>query len=253
MRAFTYISRFPAALLIAALLCLAAPAAKGQVAFDRGMKEKITFVPKGEWIAGVSVSYSAQNYNDYQFLILESLKGNGYTFKVSPMCLYAFAPDLAAGGRFSYSRSLVKLNSASITLASDMGYDVDHLYSLSHSYGGNVLFRNYIPLGTSTRFGIFNEVRFEISGGQSKLATGTGQSLSGTYSRQLNIGVGVTPGVIMFLNNYAAMEVNIGVLGFNYHDTKMTTDQIHIANMKRKSANFKINLFSITFGTVFYI
>lgn len=240
---------------LSALVFIASCAAPAfaQVPFDRGMKEKTVFVPKGEWIAGVSVSYTAEKLDNYKFLIIEDLQGRGYSFKVSPMCMYAFANDLAAGGRFSYSRSLIKLDGASIKLASDMNYDLDHLYSLSHSYGGTLLFRNYIALGNSTRFGIFNEIQLQLSGGQSKLATGVGETLSGTYSRVFNCNVGVTPGMIMFLNNYSAIEVNIGVLGFNFQDRKMVTDQIYIANMKRRSANFKINLFSITFGTVFYI
>lgn len=244
------ISRVLTALLLTFAIMVPAAA---QVPFNRGMNEKTVFVPKGEWIAGISVSYSAEKLDNYKFLIFEDLTGRGYSFKVSPMCMFAFANDLAAGGRFSYNRSLVKLNEANITLSSDMGFNVDHLYSLSHTYGGTLLFRNYIALGNSTRFGIFNEVQLQVSGGQSKLASGTGQSLSGTYARNLNLNIGVTPGMIMFLNNYSALEVNIGVLGFNYHDTKMTTDQIYVAHMKRKSANFKINLFSITFGTVFYI
>lgn len=250
MQSWHTICRVLTSLLLTAILMVPAAA---QVPFNRGMTEKTTFVPKGEWIAGISVSYSAEKLDNYQFLIFEDLTGRGYSFKVSPMCMYAFGNDLAAGGRFSYSRSLVKLNEANITLSSDMGFGLDHLYSLSHSYGGTLLFRNYIALGNSSRFGIFNEVQLQLSGGQSKLASGTGQTLSGTYSRSVNINVGVTPGLIMFLNNYSALEVNIGVLGFNYSDTKMTTDQIYIAHMKRRSANFKINLFSITFGTVFYI
>lgn len=245
-----FIRRAFAALMLAA--SVVAPAF-AQVPFDRGMKEKTVFVPKGEWIAGVSVSYTAEHLDNYKFLIVEDLSGRGYTFKVSPMCMFAFANDLAAGGRFSYSRSLIKLDEAAIKLSSDMGFSMDHLYSLSHSYGGTLLFRNYIALGNSTRFGIFNEVQLQLSGGQSKLASGTGDALSGTYSRQFSCNIGVTPGMIMFLNNYSAIEVNIGVLGFNYTDSKMTTDQIYIANLKHRSANFKINLFSITFGTVFYI
>lgn len=250
MRVNHIIIRIVAALLLAMVARVPMAA---QVAFDRGLTDKTVFVPKGVGIAGVSVSYSAQRYNDYQFLIFENLSGHGYSFKLSPMGLYAFGDDLAAGGRFSYSRSLVKLESAGVVLSSDMDYNVNHLYSLTHSYGGSLLFRNYIALGNQTRFGIFSEIQLELAGGQSKLAKGSGETLSGTYSRQFDLSVGVTPGVVMFLNNFAAIEVNIGVLGFNYHDTKMTTDQIYIANMKRKSANFKINIFSITFGTVFYI
>ena len=57
----------------------------------------------------------------------------------------------------------------------------------------------------------------------------------------------------MFLSNYSAIEVNIGVLGFNYRTTKTISDRIYVARRHHKSANFKINLFSITFGATFYI
>lgn len=240
-------------LTLSAMLLFSAGSARSQVAFDRGMGEKTVFVPKGQWIAGVNVSYSTESFNNYSFLVIENIKGNGYTFKVSPMVMYAFGSDLAAGGRFSYSRSLVKMETASFVLGSDLSYDVDHLYSLSHTYGGIALFRNYIALGGSSRFGLIAELQLGVSGGQSKLATGAGKTLSGTYSRTLKCDIGVTPGLAMFLNNYSAIEVNIGVLGFTFSDVKMTTDQIYIANLKRRSANFNINIFSITFGTVFYI
>ena len=45
----------------------------------------------------------------------------------------------------------------------------------------------------------------------------------------------------------------IGVLGFDYSSSKATTDQIYVAHTDYKSANFKINLFSISFGVVFYL
>ena len=224
-----------------------------QVPFERGMSEPTVFVPKGEWITGISVSYTAEKLNNYSFFILEDLSGHGYTFKLSPTLLYAFKNNMAAGGRFSYSRTLAQVDAASLVLASDMGYDIDHLFSLSHSYGGTALFRNYIPLGGSRRFAIFNEVQLQLSGGQSKLATGTGRALSGTYQTHFDLNVGVTPGVMMMLNNYSAMEVNIGVLGFNYNNTRAITDRIYSANIHRHSANFKINLFSITFGCMFYL
>lgn len=227
--------------------------AAAQVPFERGMSKPTVFVPKGEWITGISVSYQAEKMHDYSFLILEGLNGHGYTFKVAPTLLYAFADNLAAGGRGTYSRSLVKVNTASLVLGSDMQYDIDHLYSLSHTYSGSGVFRNYISLGGSNRFGLINEIQLQLSGGQSKLATGAGRTLSGTYQKQFGVSVGVTPGLIMMLSNYSAMEVNIGVLGFNYNYTQAITDQIYFADIHRHSANFKINLFSVTFGCMFYL
>ena len=42
-------------------------------------------------------------------------------------------------------------------------------------------------------------------------------------------------------------------LGFGYTDTKSTTDRIYVAHRKSRHANFKINLFSVSFGCVFYL
>lgn len=227
--------------------------AAAQVPFDRGMTNEVTFVPKGQWITGVSVSYSAAKYDNYQFFILEGLSGNGYSFKLSPMAMYAFDDNLAAGGRFSYSRSMIKMEEGSLVLATDTQYDIDNLYALTHSYGVTGSFRYYISLGGSNRFGIFTEAQVTASGGQSKLSSGTGSALSGTYQRNFGLSVGLTPGMMMFLSNYSAIEVNVGVLGFNYYNSRSITDQIYVANLREHSANFMINLFSITFGVAFYL
>ena len=205
------------ALLIATVLPAAA-----QEPFKRNL-EQVGFVPKGAWIAGVSVSYQQSDQNNYQFLVFENINGDTYTFKVSPTVLFSFKDNLAAGGRFSYSRQRTHLSSADIVLDSETSYNIDNLYSISHNYHGTALFRAYFSLGRSTRFGMFN------------------------------VNVGLAPGLVVFLNNYSALEVNVGVLGFNYRNTRSVTDQIYVANRTSKHANFKINLFSITFGVAFYI
>lgn len=215
--------------------------------------EQSVFVPKGQWITGVSVSYSVSDQNHYQFLVFENINGNTYTFKLSPMLMYSFKDNMAAGGRFAYSRSRTKLDGASVVLGSDTNYDIDNLFSISQNYYGTAAFRNYISLGRSTRFGLFNECQIEIGGGQSKMTNGAGDNLTGTYQRNFSMSVGLSPGLVMFLNNYSAIEVNVGVLGFDYSHTKATTDQIYVSNTSVKSANFKINLFSIMFGATFYL
>lgn len=220
--------------------------------FEREI-EQVQFVPKGQWIAGVSVSYSQSSQDNYQFLIIENLNGDTYSFKVSPMVLYAFKDNLAVGGRLGYTRQRTQLDKARFVLDSETDYDVDHLYSISHKFYGMAAFRNYMSLGSGTRFGLFNEVQLEFGGGESKIEKGSGVDFTGTFKRTFSINVGLAPGMVMFLNNYSAIEVNVGVLGFNYNHAKATTDRIYVAKHNSKSANFRINLFSITFGCVFYI
>ncbi|MDE6558635.1 MAG: hypothetical protein K2K29_01955 [Muribaculaceae bacterium] len=223
-----------------------------QESFERDI-ESVVFVPKGQWITGLSINYSQTNQNKYQFLIFEGISGDTYSFKVSPMLLYAFKDDMAAGGRFSYSRALTKLESADIVLDSETDYNVDHLYRLSHNYSFSGLYRNYFSIGHSKRFGFYSELQFALGGGQSKLMQGTDESLTGAYERNFSLDVGLVPGITVFLNNYSAMEVSVGVLGFSYTGTKTITDQIYVARRNSKSANFRINLFSISFGATFYL
>ncbi len=231
---------------------LTATSINAQEVFERKL-EQIPFIPKGQWITGVSVSYSQSDQNNYQFLIFENLNGDTYTFKVSPMLMFCFKDNLAAGGRFAYSRQRTRLNTADVVLDSETSYNVDNLYSISHNYFGTAAFRAYLSLGKNTRFGLFNEVQLQVGGGQSKLCSGSGLDLTGTYERNLAVNIGLAPGMVVFLNNYSALEVNVGVLGFNYNHTRSTTDQVYIANRNTKSANFKINLFSISFGVTFYL
>ncbi len=239
------------AILVVAL-ALAVPRASAQVEFKRGL-EQVSFIPKGQWITGVSVSFSQSDQKNYQFLIVENLHGDAFTFKVSPMLMYAFQKDMAAGGKFAYTRTRTRLNSADIVLGGDSNFNVDNLYSISQNYSAMAAYRNYFSLGRSRRFGFFNEVQLQVGGGESKIINGSGDDLTGTFERNWNLNIGLAPGMIMFLNNYSAIEVNVGVLGFSYNHTKATTDQIYVASRESKQANFKIKLFSITFGVAFYL
>lgn len=220
--------------------------------FERDI-ESTVFIPKGLWIFGVSFSYSQSNQNKYQFLVFEDISANTYSFKVSPMVAYAFKNDMAAGLKFSYTRALTKLENTDLVLDSESDMNIDHIYSLSHNYYATAIFRNYFSLGHSKRFGFFNEVQLELGGGQSKLTKGVGNSLTGTYERNFSLDIGLVPGLIMFLSNWSAIEVNVGVLGFSYRNTKSLTDRIYHSRRHSTSANFRINLLSITFGTTFYL
>lgn len=227
-------------------------ASGAQEEFKRDL-ESVVFVPKGQWVTGVSVNYSQSNQNDYQFLILENLSGDTYSFKVSPMVCYIFKDDMGAGGKFVYSRSLTKLEHGDIVLDSETSYDFDNLYRLSHNYSVMGIFRNYFSLGRSKRFGFFNEMQLELGGGQSKLMQGKSTDITGNYESSFHLNVGLAPGMVVFLNNYSAIEVNVGVLGFQYTHTKQLNDRIYESHRHSKSANFRINLLSISFGMSFYL
>lgn len=239
----------------AILLFFSGPLSSESVAqevYERQL-ESVVFVPKGQWVAGIGVNYTQSNQNNYQFLILEGVSGDTYSFKVTPMVCYIVKNDMGIGGKFAYSRSLTKLENADIVLDSETGYNVSNFYSLSHNYSGMAIMRNYFSIGHSRRFGFFNEVQLQLGGGQSVLMKGKHSQITGAYERTFNLDIGLAPGFLVFLNDYSGLEVNIGVLGYSYTHTKQTNNRIYVSNRKSQRANFRINLFSITFGVAFYI
>ncbi|MBO4944624.1 MAG: outer membrane beta-barrel protein [Muribaculaceae bacterium] len=248
---FHLIKRLMAAsvLLAAALLPLSVSA---QEHFSRGLQQS-SFIPKGQWITGISVNYDQNNLKNYQFLIVEDLQGKSYSFKISPQLMYAIADNLAVGGKFAYQRSYNNMESGTVKLDSETTYDIDHLNTLSNNYFGMGVLRYYISFGTNTRFALFNELQLQLGGGETRMLNGSGDDFTGTLERNFQARVGLAPGMVMFLNNYSALEVNVGVLGFGYTRTKATTDHVYVSHRHTKDANFKVNLFSITFGVAFYL
>lgn len=220
--------------------------------FDRGIVMQ-TFIPKGQWIGGANISYSEHENDNYKFIVIEGWNGKGYNFKVSPFLGYAFADNLAAGGRFEYNRSLLKIDKLSLNLDDDLNFDLKDIYQLKHAYYGTAFLRSYINLGTSKRFGLFNDAQLTFGGGQGKLVNGKGEDLTGTYERTFDLKIGMSPGLAAFISDNVAVEVSIGVLGFNFKWIDQTTDQIVKGSRRTSSANFKINLFSIGLGMAFYL
>lgn len=223
---------------------------------EQEFKRKIeltTFVPKGQWIVGSSVSYSEHNQKNYQFLIIDGLNADGYRFNVTPMAYYAIRDNLAIGSKFNYKRSLIKLSDVTFNIDEENKFELDNLYQLSHSYGGMAVLRNYINIGNMRRFGLYCDMQIEIAGGQSKIVSGTGESLTGTFATTRDFNIGVAPGMVAFINNYTAVEVSVGVLGFNFSKVRQVTDQVYVGERTVNSANFRINLFSIGLGIAFYL
>ena len=235
------------------IICLACTALGGYAQDTQKKLPSKVFVPKGQWIVGSSVSYSEHTENNYDFLVVEKINSDGYSFKLSPMFAYALKDNMALGGRFKYGRTLVRMDETQLNLDDETSFDINNIYQLKHSYSAMAIFRNYIPLGDSKRFAVFSETQLEVGGSQSKVSNGKGEALTGTYSRSTELGFGVSPGMVAFINNYTAVEVSIGVLGVNLSKTRQVTNQVETGEQSSTSANFKINIFSIGLGIAFYL
>lgn len=169
------------------------------------------------------------------------------------MFAYAIKDNMALGARVGYNRQLLKINNADLNLGEELNLGVSDYYSLKHTTTGSAIYRYYITLGQSKRFALFNEMQLSYGYGQSKLVDSSGDAVTGTYETTNDFAIGCSPGLVAFINNSIAVEVNVGVLGFNYTHTKQVTDQVYVGYRRSSQMNFKINIFSIALGIAFYL
>ncbi|WP_288290058.1 hypothetical protein [uncultured Alistipes sp.] len=222
---------------------------------ERGLTDpRNLFVPKGQWVFGGTASYSTHTNEGYQFLIVEGIDSKGYTVRVSPMIAYALTDNMALGGRFIYSRTLLELDKAELQLG-DEGSDTDlkanNYYSLRHNYSVAAIWRQYIPLGRNKRFALFNETQLSVGGTQARFTNDS--PVKGTYETGYTLSLGISPGIVAFATNNMAVEVNVGVMGISYTHTKQVHNQVTVGKRNTSMMNFKVNIFSIGLGMAFYL
>lgn len=242
-------------LLLLAIVVGTANAQRGKRAIkriDREIQEAV-FIPKGTWMAGGAVSYREHDESNLNFLVLKNVEGKGYNFGVSPYVGYFFRNNISAGIRFAYHRDYLDLKNFELNLGEDFNISLDNLYYLEHKYETSGFIRTYIPIGRSKIFGLFNEARVTYGYGTGKNSTGSGATYDGTYQKVQNLQIGIAPGLTAFITDWSAVEVSVGVMGFDFKWVDQKTNQIEHGSSRTSSGNFKINLFSINIGMTFYL
>lgn len=215
--------------------------------------QTFVFIPKGTWMAGGTVSYSEHDESNLNYLVLKDVEGEGYDFSVSPYFGYFFRDNIAIGGRFAYKRNYLDLGNFDLNLGEDFNISLKDIYYLEHKYEASMFVRTYMPIGKSKIFGLFNEARITYGYGTGKNSTGSGTEYDGTYQTVQNMQIGFAPGMTAFITDWSAVEVSVGVMGFDFKWVDQETNQIETGKQRVSSGNFKINLFSINIGMTFYL
>lgn len=212
------------------------------------------FIPKGLWVTGASVSYSTHANDNYTFMVVENIESEGYNFRVSPLVAYAIRDNMAIGLRGVYSRSNITIDRADLKFGDEetgTQIKVENYKAVQHTYTVSAVWRQYIPLGKSRRFAIFNEISLGAGGTQGIFAAD--QPIRGTFEEGYTISLGVSPGLMAFATNDVAIEVNVGVMGINYTDVEQVHNQVSVGHRRSSNMNFKVNLLSIGVGVSFYL
>ena len=221
--------------------------------YDRGYEAQPSspFLKQGTWMAGGSFRYSQHINEDYTLALVNDINSTGYNISVNPKMLYMFRDNMGVGLRVSYDRSMFDLASADLSI-SDISMSAGDCYQIQHKYSAYGVYRAYIPLGDSKRIAMFADLLLGGSLKQGKAFNAGGKYVEGAYNQAYSLELAVDPGIIAFLTERLAVELNVGIFGVRYSWNNQIRNQVSSGNSDSTSAGFMVNLLSLGVGLSYY-
>ena len=234
------------------MLTLGALSAEAQH-YDRGYDAvpSSPFVKKGTWVLTGTARYSQHTNDNYNLLLIDNINSNGFSLSVNPKLIYMHKDNMGIGLQLSYGRSMLDLASADLSI-SDITMNAKDCYQIQHKYGAKMVYRAYIQLGNSKRVAMFTDLKMGGDIKQGKSYNAGGDYIVGTYEKKYALELAVDPGVVAFLSEKLAVEVNVGVFGINYTWKDQLRNQVVSGYTDSTSAGFMVNLLSLGVGLSYY-
>lgn len=221
--------------------------------FDRGLFNFL-YIPKGEWALGFTASYGEINTEDMQiFSIIDDVNFNGKIYSLKPTVSYFFDHNQAIGVRLNYTKGSANINSLVMDIDDDLNLDIHNVGYSSQSYTMGLFYRYYVGLDKKGRFSVFNEVSLDFGSGSSRFKRYYSDELFDTRTTSTMANLNFSPGVCVFLQQQVAFNVSFGVFGLKLAKEKQKTNGVDDGSRFSSGANFKFNIFNISFGMMVVI
>lgn len=221
--------------------------------FDRGLFNYI-FIPKGKWGLGITASYGELDTEDIQVLsIIEDLDFQGKMYSVKPYMSYFFESNQSIGLRFNYTRGTADLGKLAVNFDDDLNFTIRDVSYYQQSLSVSAFYRNYIGLDSGGRFGIFNEVDLSFGSGSSRFKRLYNDEPRDTRTVVTQGALNFSPGVCVFIQDFASFNVSFGVFGLKWKKEDQKTNGVEEGSRVTSGANFKFNVFNINFGLMVVI
>ncbi len=220
---------------------------------DRGIYQYL-FIPKGQVLAGATLSYAHLDSDDSQFmLMIDGLQADCSMTRISPFFGVSYAKNQVLGARFAYQQASGKVDNVSI----QAGDNEDYTFTLSNvdlqqrSYAGALFHRAYIGLDLRGRFALYNETRVEFAFGRNEFSYG--QTTLDQYTKNRQVGITFHPGVAVCIMNNVSMHASVGIGGVRLSDSRVFDGAEMIGKRTAMNANFRLNLLDISLGITLHL
>lgn len=221
--------------------------------YDRGLYNYL-FIPKGKWAFGLTANYGELNTDDVQVLsIIKDFNFGGKIYSINPTVSYFIRHNQSVGVKFNYSRGKADLAKLAVDIDDDMNFTIRDCSYYTETYAMGVFYRNYVGLGTQKRFGVFNEVDLMFQSGSSRFKRLYNDEPRDTKTTITQGSLNFSPGVAVFLQENVAFNLSFGVFGVKFRKERQVTDGVDEGSRFTSGANFRFNIFNLSFGLLVVI
>lgn len=221
--------------------------------YDRGLYNFL-FIPKGQFALGLTANYGSFDSKDVQLLsVIDDFDFKGTIYSIKPSFAYFIRNNQSLGIKLNYTKGEADLGSLAVDIDDDLNFDIKGVKYTSHSVAGAIFYRNYVGLGRSKRFAVFNEVDLSFGGGKSRFIRHYNGVPRDTRTTSFETAINFSPGLCVFIQEYVSFNLSFGVFGVKFRNEKQTTDNEFDGSRFSTGANFRFNVFNINFGLGIHI
>lgn len=221
--------------------------------YDRGLFNYI-FVPKGMWILGLTASYGKFSTADLElFDVISNVDISAHALSIKPYFSYAFKNNITAGLRLEYTNTVGNIDNFGLDVDEDMSFNIHDVGYRSQSYSAALLLTQYIGLTRLGRFGVFNEAQLKLTSGTSDFNRPFDGDIRQTHNSNFQASLTYSPGVCVYVMPQLSCNLSFGVFGFYINHTKQWENGERTGSRTTSGANFRFNIFNISFGLAVHI
>lgn len=216
--------------------------------FDRGLFNYL-YIPKGIWSIGVTASYGEFSTKDLEVLdLMSDINFSGHIFSIRPYFSYFIRNNQAVGMRLGYTSGKAKIGSLKVDIDDDMNFNLKDISYRSETYTAAITYSQYFGIMRRGRFSIFNDVELAFSSGNSDFTRPFNGKLKNTHTNTMEVALNFSPGLSIYVMDPVTFNVSFGVFGVSLRNEKQTVDGVDMGSRFTSGANFRFNIFNISFG-----
>ena len=213
---------------------------------------------KGTWLLGGTLSAKSNSLSDIDLLVVDVESFDQRAFNIRLEGSYFFKENVSVGLGLQFGEDKVDL----VANLLNNSYKRD-IRNFSRSYGVLGFIKNHIPVSSNNVFYVTNQTELFYGYKSGPSETFISDILERQYGEKHSMGISIRPGILVFLTDDFAFDLNMGILGFShsqenvaykYPENNPPSESNRKEDSKNRSTdlNLKFDLLKIGFGFSYY-